>query len=167
MRHRSGRLRVLLATPPAAAVRDQADQSVSMTFPPISLTPIRSRYRWISHRAAVVDQPATGDATADPVRSPTPIVADDGGTVVDQPVVAEESGDPVITGDPVIEPVLTVDDDRIYPYTDGSGAVRPADPDWAVGPASSRPAPTHGFLVSSGGRRVGSTRPELCVDRGV
>ena len=57
-----------------------------------------------------VDQPVSGDVTADPGTVTDPIVADDGGTIVDQPVVADESVDPVITGDPVIEPAPTVDD---------------------------------------------------------
>ena len=51
-----------------------------------------------------VDQPASGDATADPGTVTEPIVSDDGGTVVDQPVVVDESVYPVITEDPVIEP---------------------------------------------------------------
>ena len=49
-----------------------------------------------------VDQPVTGDVTADPGTVTDPIVSADGGTIVDQPVVAEESGDPVITGDQVV-----------------------------------------------------------------
>jgi hypothetical protein len=62
-----------------------------------------------------VDQPVTGDVTADPGTVTDPIVSDDGGAVVDQPVVADETGDPNVAGDqvdtdqPVIEPAYPVE----------------------------------------------------------
>jgi hypothetical protein len=99
-----GTICVFLAPPLGGGQGTRPTTSVSEVPADQVLTPIDEVADPASTEQPSVDQPVSGDTTADPGTVTESIVSDDGGTVVDQPVVVDESVYPVITEDPVIEP---------------------------------------------------------------
>jgi hypothetical protein len=103
-----GTICVFLAPPPGGQGNSRPTTSVKEIPADQVLTPIDEVADPAPTEQPSVDQPVTGDVTADPGTVTDPIVSDDGGTVVDQPVVVDDSVYPVITEDPVIEPAPVV-----------------------------------------------------------
>src|SRR4029079_8074197 len=99
-----GTICVFLAPPLGGGQGTRTTTSVSEVPADQVLTPIDDVADPASTEQPSVDQPVSGDTTADPGTVTESIVSDDGGTVVDQPVAVDECVYPVISGDPVTEP---------------------------------------------------------------
>jgi hypothetical protein len=103
-----GTICAFLAPPPSGSQGTRPTTGVNEVPADQVLTPIDEVADPASTEQPSVNQPVTGDVTADPGTATDPIVSDEPGTVIDQPVVADDSVDPVITGEPIIEPAPTV-----------------------------------------------------------